>query len=195
MTEPFDPSQGSPDDRWRQLGVQVDLYKFFFDWTLKLDIFYYTLTGAIVSFFLSRPIDLRYSLLLPFFLSFLLGVFFWIGSKGLKASEIDVHAIARPLKMRFDIRYLRHFSLMNAAMCFFNALVLLLAIIFVKSIFPQPPQLQPLCGCAKPAAPQRQGHPAQGVNPGNPPPSAAMRSAPQPAPRPSPPAAAVKPPT
>jgi hypothetical protein len=40
--------------RWRQYALYVDLYKYFFEITIKYNVFYYVITGGIVSFCLSR---------------------------------------------------------------------------------------------------------------------------------------------
>ena len=62
-------SQPSPTrhDLWRQYQTHVDLYKHYLELTLKLNVFYYAVTGAIVSFYLSRhqPGVLKYVLVLP----------------------------------------------------------------------------------------------------------------------------------
>ena len=64
------------EEVWKQLSLHVDLYRHYLDLTLKFNAFYYALTGAIVSFYLSRtqPGVLRFSLLLPIVLGYSLAV-------------------------------------------------------------------------------------------------------------------------
>lgn len=120
-------SKEDPDLLWKQLIVQVDLYKFFFDWVLKLIIFYYTITGGAVSVYFASPNDgSKYYLLIPILLSFVLsGLFLW-GRGGLKISEQELHKIQSnlPLVMRLDMRYLPGFLLANAAVCILVAITL-----------------------------------------------------------------------
>lgn len=64
----------------KQHQMIVDLYKFYFEMLLKFLIFYYAVTGAILSFYLSQPNVgfMRYALVLLIFLSVVFGVFsFW----------------------------------------------------------------------------------------------------------------------
>jgi len=65
---------------WRQYNAYVGLFKFFISSSIKLNTFYYAITGAIVSFYLTntqaRP--LRFALVLPLVFSVALCVvFFW----------------------------------------------------------------------------------------------------------------------
>src|SRR6476661_6543772 len=41
MDQPTESGNEESESLWKQHGVIVDLYKFFFGWVLKLDIFYY----------------------------------------------------------------------------------------------------------------------------------------------------------
>jgi len=56
---------------WRQYQLQVDLYKHYMELTLKFNIFYYALTGGILSFYFSRAdvTVLKYSLVFPIVMS------------------------------------------------------------------------------------------------------------------------------
>ena len=130
-------SQEAEQSLWKQHGVVVDLYKFFFDWVLKLVIFYYTITGAILGFCLSRPSEglLRFSLLLPFLLGLFLFWLFALGRRGLGKTQREVHDIENLLKpkMKLDIRFLPKFLVVNAVMCLVTAiaLLILLTLMFV----------------------------------------------------------------
>jgi hypothetical protein len=42
----------APELLWRQYALSVDLYKFYMDLVVKFNVFYYAVTGAILSFFL-----------------------------------------------------------------------------------------------------------------------------------------------
>ena len=46
--------QATRDDLWKQYQLHVDLYKHYLELSLKLNAFSYAVTGAILSFYLSR---------------------------------------------------------------------------------------------------------------------------------------------
>ena len=52
---------------WKQYELQVALYKFYLDLAIKLNIFYYAVTGAILSFYFSHGDvrTVRFALVLP----------------------------------------------------------------------------------------------------------------------------------
>jgi hypothetical protein len=116
---------------WKQFEVQVDLYKFFFDIVLKVDAFYYTLTGAILGFYVSKGQQLRYALLLPIALSVALLFFFRQGRRGIKRSEREVRDVQAnlPLKMNLDISYLPRFITGHIVMFLCIAIMLTLLMV------------------------------------------------------------------
>jgi hypothetical protein len=67
------------DDRellWRQYQLNIDLYKGYLELIVKINVFYYAITGAILSFFFSNQNHLtKFSLLLPLFMSIALEFF------------------------------------------------------------------------------------------------------------------------
>lgn len=72
------------DDRellWRQYQLNVDLYKGYLDLVVKMNVFYYAVTGAILSYYFANQNDLtQLSLALPLLMSLALGTFFVIGA-------------------------------------------------------------------------------------------------------------------
>jgi hypothetical protein len=103
-----------------EIRLHVDLYKFFFEWVLKLVIFYYAGTGALVSFYLSKPapVALRYSLFLPLAVSILLLQLFLAGRKGLIKVQGDILEIEGRIHTNVKLRvgYLIHFLELNAVL-------------------------------------------------------------------------------
>jgi hypothetical protein len=86
--------------RWRQYYLHVDLYKFYLDLTIKLNIFHYAVTGAILSFYFSRsgqPLVLRFSLLLPVAMSVAFGAIFIYGATRMKIVRREVFKLAGEL--------------------------------------------------------------------------------------------------
>ena len=163
----------------KQLDIVTDFYKFFFDWVLKLDVFYYTITGAITSFCLANPRNglLRWSLVLPIILSILLFSLFWSGRKGLKLTAREARHIGDRLQLdlKLDLKYLPNFLATHAIMCTLVALGLscLLAVSVLSAgastkgtsgsntrTEPSPPLTSPSTSPSPPSAPRTpQSHP------------------------------------
>ena len=67
---------------WRQYDVSVDLYKHYLKLAIELNVFYYAITGAIVSYYLaheSLPL-MRRALLLPFGMSLMFSGLLFYGA-------------------------------------------------------------------------------------------------------------------
>jgi len=78
-----DSSALSREDAWRQYQIHTDLYRHYLELTLKFNVFYYALAGAIASFCLSRPSPAgptRYAMLLPALLGLGLSVVCFYGA-------------------------------------------------------------------------------------------------------------------
>jgi hypothetical protein len=70
------------DILWKQFALYVDLYKFYMDLTVKVNLFYYAITGAILSFYFAHPSNtlIKYSLYLPILMSLILSAVFFYGA-------------------------------------------------------------------------------------------------------------------
>jgi len=86
----------TPELLWRQYHLQVDLYKTYLKLLLKFNVFYYAATGAIVSYYFSKPdIPLmKYSLWFPILMSIGFAILFIYGAS-------QTHVVRQEL---FDIR-------------------------------------------------------------------------------------------
>ena len=96
---------------WRRYSLHVDLYKFYFDLVVKLNMLYYGITGALISYYFtsnSNGTIAELSLMFPFLMGLGLVLFFLFGNKTLKVSLDDVEYLAG--KMALD-RYVRTDSL------------------------------------------------------------------------------------
>jgi hypothetical protein len=72
-----------PDDLlWKQYCLHVDLYKFYLEIAIKVNVFYYAITGGILSFYFSNPKEqfAKYALVLPAIMSAAFGMLFLVGS-------------------------------------------------------------------------------------------------------------------
>lgn len=67
---------------WRQYSTNIDLYKHYLKISIEFNVFYYAITGAILSFYLKNadaPM-LKWSLVLPLAMSALFAGFFVYGA-------------------------------------------------------------------------------------------------------------------
>lgn len=72
----------SRPDLWKQYEIQVDLYKHYLKLTLEMNVFYYAITGAIVSYYFAHRAEsaVQYALFLPIIMSAMFSfLFIWGG--------------------------------------------------------------------------------------------------------------------
>src|SRR2546426_5837786 len=71
------------DILWKQYAQNVDLYKFYLDLTVKINVFYYAVTGAILTYYFQHSSDRlsRFALLLPIAFSLAISGIFVYGSR------------------------------------------------------------------------------------------------------------------
>lgn len=84
-----------------QYGMMLDVYKFHFEIVLKLLIFYYAVSGGILSYYLSQPNKgfTRYALVLPVFMSIVLGVFAFLGASQVNPMGEDIVRVTGDLQL------------------------------------------------------------------------------------------------
>jgi hypothetical protein len=95
---PIPSSSPSPskDILWKQYELHVGLYKGYLELVLKFNVFYYAATGALISYYFSKP-DIpwmKYSLGFPILMSFCFAGLFFYGAS-------CTHVVRQEL---FDIR-------------------------------------------------------------------------------------------
>ena len=68
---------------WKDFELSVDLHKSYLEYAIKINLFHYVVTGAILSFHFSQesPNISWLALILPTSLSLMLGLFFLYGAK------------------------------------------------------------------------------------------------------------------
>jgi hypothetical protein len=90
---------------WRQYANHIDLYKFYMDLALKAFVFYYAITGAIISYYFAHESDRRmtFALLLPIVMSLALAYIFGYGAVLMKVVRDEVFSIADKLKLRTGV--------------------------------------------------------------------------------------------
>ena len=89
---------------WKQYELHVKLYKHYLSLVLKFNIFYYAVTGAVLSFYFTNSVDVgvsRYWLLaFPILMSLGYAVFFFWAASRVQYSRLDVMAIVNALGLR-----------------------------------------------------------------------------------------------
>ena len=80
---------------WKQYELHISLYKSYLELIVKVNIFYYAVTGAIISYYFTHADDqlIKYSLILPLVMSIALGGFFIRGAWLAKIPRKEVFSI------------------------------------------------------------------------------------------------------
>jgi ABC-type antimicrobial peptide transport system permease subunit len=115
----------------KQYQTHVDLYKHYLELSLKVNIFYYAVTGAILSFYFTKAHDndiTRYSLLLPFLMSVLFAIIFIYSSIIINVTRIEVFQIRDWLGLRTapEFNVLKYFLRASAALFILVAIGLIM---------------------------------------------------------------------
>ena len=86
---------------WKQFALNVDLYKFYLELVIKINVFYYAITGGILSYYFQHRTDgvARYALLLPVLFSFGLGTTFLYGATLVPVVRRELFVIRDRLKL------------------------------------------------------------------------------------------------
>jgi len=90
-------SGDAPDGEllWKQYALHVDLYKFYLDLAVKVNVFYYAVTGAILTYYFQHAGDniTRFALLLPIVFSLTIGGIFFYGANLILVAREELFAI------------------------------------------------------------------------------------------------------
>jgi hypothetical protein len=111
---------------WKQYQQNVELYKFYMDLVIKFNIFYYAVTGAILSFFFKNTAlpNIKYSLAFPIIISVAFTCFFLYGAHLMTYLRKEVFSIrdALGLQVAPDVGVLTVLLRIFAAVFFIVAL-------------------------------------------------------------------------
>lgn len=117
----------SREDLWKQYEISVDLYKHYLKLVIEMNVFYYAITGAIVSYYFAHRTEepeIRFALVLPILMSLLLAGFFIYGSIMNRFSRVDMFRIRDAL----GLRVAPEFAVLSWLLVIFAALMGLVAI-------------------------------------------------------------------
>lgn len=89
------PSSPDPEILWKQYALHVDLYKFYLDISVKVNAFYYAVTGSILAYHFQNASNhfARLALLLPIAFSFAIGMVFLYGASQLGVVRRELFSI------------------------------------------------------------------------------------------------------
>lgn len=117
----------SKDDLWKQYEISVDLYKHYLKLAIEINVFYYAITGAIVSYYFAHRMEapeIRFALMLPILMSVLLALFFVYGSIMNRYSRDEVFRVRDAL----GLRVAPEFAVLGWLLIVFAALMVLVAL-------------------------------------------------------------------
>lgn len=80
---------------WRQYQLNIDTYRGYLDLVLKMNGFYYAVTGAIVSYYFAHRAEelMKLSLILPLIMSIALAVFFALGAFAARVTRNETFSL------------------------------------------------------------------------------------------------------
>ncbi len=80
---------------WKQYALNVDLYKFYLELVVKVNAFYYAITGAILAYYFQHSMERlsRFAVLLPILFSLALSAIFIYGSSLLGVVRTELFKI------------------------------------------------------------------------------------------------------
>ena len=85
---------------WEKYKHEIETHRVYLDLAIKLNASYYAITGAIVSFYflhIKEHPELRWSLLLPILMSFVLAIFCYQSGRSAKITQKDLENLASSL--------------------------------------------------------------------------------------------------
>ena len=144
---------------WKQYELLVELYKFYMKLTIKINLFYYGITGAILSFYFTHPNTpvVVYAIGLPILMSVVLAGIFFYGACLMPVLRKDLFA----LRDRLGLDTAPDLGVLTIVLSAFGGLFVVVAI--VLSVFlwrtrnpnqsPEPTSTSVTSAAIAPAAP------------------------------------------
>lgn len=127
---------------WKQYTLNINLFKYYLNVVIQVNLFFYAITGGILSFFFSQPQKevVRYSLVLPMIMSLFLACMTIFGAVQNRNIEDEIKRISGELNLSVypDVRVLTYVLITCAVFFFIVLLGLLILFIYAQSLFPAP---------------------------------------------------------
>jgi hypothetical protein len=123
---------------WNRYSLHIEMYQKYLDAVLKLNLFYYGITGAIVSFYFSNNsngLTTEFALLLPILVSVLLIIFLISGAISYQIVKQDILFLVNELELSYFVRTdALPFLLWGSVILVTTSLVGLLCLFFSNSV-------------------------------------------------------------
>ena len=112
--------------------IHVDLYKHYLELLIKFNLFYYAITGAILSFYFANKtiIFIQFVLLFPLIMSLIFSGFFFYASSKAKNSRKEIVDIAIAL----ELKVFPEFNILVVLLNLFSVLFILISILLLLLI-------------------------------------------------------------
>lgn len=126
-----------PELLWRQYEMHNELYKGYLDLVVKVNVFYYAITGAMISFYfvhVGANELIRWSLLFPLLMSITLATFFFFGAYSARITREEVFAIRDALGLKTAPEH----AVLMALLSIFGVLMVVVAVGLGFLIWSQP---------------------------------------------------------
>jgi hypothetical protein len=118
---------------WNRYAMHIDLYQKYLDVAIKLNLFYYGITGAILSFYFSQKSNnsiTELALVFPILFSVALLVFFAFANKSYGVSKIDIEKLVSGLGMDYYVRTDALIYIFRGSMTFIGLTIMGLLYVF-----------------------------------------------------------------
>ena len=119
--------------------IHLDLYKHYLELLIKFNLFYYAITGAILSFYFANKtiMFIQYILIFPLIMSLIFSIFFFYASNKARNSRDEIFSLARALELNVvpELNILVILLKLFAILFIIISFLLLLLAIFHNCIF------------------------------------------------------------
>ena len=119
------------DTLWERYKHEVELHRGYLDLVIKINIFYYAITGAVISFYFLHFKDeplLIYALILPFVMSVAFAIFFYRSAMAADISQRYIEKITEEMKLDY-------FSAVGSVLSFLLRIFFWLFIVVASGLF------------------------------------------------------------
>src|SRR5665213_182159 len=126
-------SQPSPDFIWKNYELHVNLLTTYLELVLKFNIFYYAVTGGLLSYYFAKenmPL-MQYALVFPVVMSLLFAIFFWYAAKRSALSRQLVDELGHALGFKIIPEYHVLTWILRLCAVLFGAIGLIIGGLFV----------------------------------------------------------------
>jgi hypothetical protein len=139
LTADVDPAKSKFMDTellLKEFQLHVDLVKHYLDLVIKFNVFYYAVTGALLSYYFTNfktENIVRWSLILPILMSVLFGILFLAASRAIPKVDTELSYISRLLNFaKPEVSVLR-FALIASGLLFLGVGIVLSGVFIVRT--------------------------------------------------------------